>query len=181
MNEAEKLNAFINGMKPGIMKYVRMQLPKSMESAYEAANLYETYNCENVDATYISNQVSNQKNSNNQKNYSIIFVQRVGNSYRFEIKYNDGTTKWVPETMIDSDMKENFLNSKDNPYNNNVDNENCDEEDIENHNQTHNYYDQDNDYYNYINYENSNYDKDNYDHNNSDNEDYDNDNSDYNN
>ena len=57
MNEAEKLNAFINGMKPGIMKYVRMQLPKSMESAYEAANLYETYNCENVDATYISNQV----------------------------------------------------------------------------------------------------------------------------
>ena len=181
MNEAEKLNAFINGMKPGIRKYVRMQLPKSMESAYEAANLYETYNCENVDATYISNQVSNQKNSNNQKNYSIIFVQRVGNSYRFEIKYNDGTTKWVPETMIDSDMKENFLNSKDNPYNNNVDNENCDEEDIEYHNQTHNYYDQDNDYYNYINYENSNYDKDNYDHNNSDNEDYDNDNSDYNN
>ena len=67
MNEAEKLNAFINGMKPGIRKYVRMQLPKSMESAYEAANLYETYNCENVDATYISNQVSNQKNSNNQK------------------------------------------------------------------------------------------------------------------
>ena len=78
--------------------------------------------------------------------------------------------------MIDSDMKENFLNSKDNPYNNHVDNEKCDEEDIDNHNQTHNYYDQDCDYNNDINYEESNYDNHNFDYDN-----FDNDNSDENN
>ena len=73
MNEAEKLNAFVNGMKPDIRKYVNMQLPKSLENAYDTADLYETFNYERIESTYVSNQYSSnngQKGKNNKNNNS---------------------------------------------------------------------------------------------------------------
>ena len=59
MNEAEKLSAFINGMKPDIRKYVNMQLPKTLEKAFDLADLYETYNYERVESSYVANNINN--------------------------------------------------------------------------------------------------------------------------
>jgi len=72
MNEAEKLNSFINGMKPDIRKYVNMQLPKTLDNAYDKANLYETFNHERHESSYVSNQSSltNQDKHNYNHNYN---------------------------------------------------------------------------------------------------------------
>ena len=150
MNEPERLNAFINGMKPDIMKYVRMQLPKSLETAFEAANLYETYNYESIDAIYISNQA---KVKQNKPDYDIIFSQQVGNQYRYELKFKDGSTKWVPEQEVDPNIIKNFLNSENNTYKNyhNQNNNYCDNYNNHDQNNDHNYdyYNDTDQYYNY--------------------------------
>ena len=89
MNEAEKLNAFINGMKPDIRKYVNMQLPKSLENAFDTADLFETFNHERVESSYISTQSStnnfrnknkNTNNSNNNTNNSNNSTNNTNNS-----------------------------------------------------------------------------------------------------
>ena len=44
MNDAEKLNSFIRGLKQSIRVHVNLQVPKTLEDAAEAATLYETVN-----------------------------------------------------------------------------------------------------------------------------------------
>ena len=67
MNEAEKLNTYVNGIKPDIRKYVDMQLPKTLENAFDTADLFETFNHERVESTYVSSQYSTSNNRNKNK------------------------------------------------------------------------------------------------------------------
>jgi hypothetical protein len=64
-------------------------------------------------------QLLNRKASNNNNNhcsknsdYKIIFAQQGGKKYRFELEYQDGSTKWVPDSRVDTNILENFMNTK---------------------------------------------------------------------
>jgi flagellar biosynthesis chaperone FliJ len=101
MNEAEKLNSFINGMKPDIRKYVNMQLPKTLDNAYDKAHLYETFNHERHESAYVSNQSSltnqdkqhnnhtNNSNSNNIINNHIDRTNSTHSTYKQNPYRND--------------------------------------------------------------------------------------------
>ena len=58
-----------------------------------------------------TNQLDSTSTTND---YTIIFAQQVGKRFRYEIKFKDGSTKWVQDTQVDSKIVDNFLRSKSN-------------------------------------------------------------------
>ena len=56
-----------------------------------------------------SQEATNIENKAQKPQYSILNIQPVGRGFRYEIKYNNGKTKWIPGREMDSTILENHL------------------------------------------------------------------------
>ena len=76
MNEEERMSWFITGLKPELARHVYLKRCKTIEEAYQEADLFETYSDDkrdnNVSKVYFStsdNANNNQSNNNSNSNY----------------------------------------------------------------------------------------------------------------
>jgi len=162
MNTDEKLDHFINNLKPELSKQVHLKECKTIEEAYDAAVLYETFSQPTSNTTYSFMATRQQNNSNmnrnNNRNPRQYQQSNMDNNKNNRINNNHSAMNSNFQSNNSNENNYNDLGHQNN-YNHNCDNqyqldENdyFDEENDYNDEENYDYNDQDNDDYNNVNY-----------------------------
>ena len=118
MNDDEKLDIFLKGLKKDIAKHVNMKQVITLDKAYEEADLYETYNYERVDSTFVSmnsNKPTNQQHSNNSNRYN----NNNSNSNNTNINYGNNLNSYDKHNLNSNVSNYNSSNNTSNNFNTN--------------------------------------------------------------
>ncbi len=164
MNTDEKLDHFINNLKPELSKQVHLKECKTIEEAYDAAVLYETFSQPTSNTTYSFMATRQQNNSNmnrnNNRNPRQYQQSNMDNNKNNRINNNHSAMNSNSNFQSNNSNENNYNDlGHQNNYNHNCDNqyqldENdyFDEENDYNDEENYDFNDQDNDDYNNVNY-----------------------------
>jgi hypothetical protein len=164
MNTDEKLDHFINNLKPELSKQVHLKECKTIEAAYDAAVLYETFSqpTSNTTNSFMATRQHNHSNMNRNNNRNPRQYQQsnMDNNINNRINNNHSTMNSNFNFQNNNSYENNYNDlSHQNNYENQYQldkNDYFDEENDYNKEENDDYNDQDNDDYYNNNYNNNN-------------------------